>query len=1672
MKKYILLFIALFLAPCSVTWAQNYFVSSLATPGAATFTSDKIVDGVISLPFTASTQTFEIETNQNATVSCDASWCQASYSNGVLTLSVEENPGDNARTAILSVRSKDFHPLPITVKQEARLVFAVISDTHVGNSFGGRYIEKVSQTLKRLTGKSKLDALAVVGDLTDAGDASQYVIFDSLFSHPDHFINPVDKFLFMMGNHDNYHDSNNSNYRTGLKNFNIKNGRPTNYPLHQYALIKGYPFISISALAGANNDDNTTDRYNASYPKTTVTTLEKYLEQAVKDAPGKPIFIFTHVAPRNTCYSTWEDEGAVWAMRTLNPTLNHYPQAVVFCGHSHYPLGDPRSIHQGANPNSEKKNYYTVINTASITYSEINPNVVEGESNGIHPEGFKNVTEGMIIVEQPNGDIEIRRYDTYRDVEIDPEHRWVIKAPFDGSAFQYADIRDKNDNPNNVPLRDGMPAPVFDSDAYFDIEDITPTDVTVRFDQATDNECVFRYKIALFKNGKEVKSVYKFSQFYLTTDMPNSISYTFEGLTPGTDYVIEVTAYDSWDNQSDPMVLGFTTPTDEAPVPDPVGWWKFDNPNNLLASTAGVATLEGAYHDYAYVQTFNLEDLDIEAVEGPSAENGAVAVPAHNSLLMTTNLNTNSLNTYSFLMDIKVEKFNGIYTALYQNDLTNTKDGSLFINKNGQVGKSAGGLGYNGLITNTGWHRVIFVVKNNKAKIYIDGKLVGESTSPDETNWQMGIGALFFADNDDTDGTEENVVKTAEMRFWDRAITAGQAAELGTVPGIGDPVEVVIPEALGVWTFDNPNDLFAGTGTATLIEVEHSTNGSGGVRILPDGYAVKVVEGPAEGNGAVSVPVGTSMLMESNLNVTEMNTYSVMWDVKAADISSYIPLLQNDLNNMKDGSLFLYKNQVGLNAAGLKYHGTILNNKWYRILFVVEDGYGKIFVDGEYVSQSSEACDLHWKLTDGALFFADNDGEEKEIQTAEIRFWNVALDFAQAAKLGAPGAGDTPPEPTFPEAKGIWTFDKAADLLAGTGVATLKAATHAKDNVNVVDNPEAANLEAVEGPQEGNGAVHVPFGSSLMMTTNLEQTTLSSFTFMMDIKLDAIGSFMPLFQNDLNNSRDACLFVGKDGTLGIRRANLGYSSTKLVAGQWHRVVAVAKDAKMTVYLDGVKVVGESPDADIERWQLGTGVLFFADEDGEETDIQTAEIRFWDAALTASQVAELGTAGSDFVPEPIDPEAIPEEYGSWTFDNLADPLVMTGGNGSAMLQPIIRDNENGTTTIVLFKNSNISSYTEPILQNGTLRVPVGSALMLVPKVKNLSTYTFLMDIFLEDVSGFNALFQNDLTFKTDASLFVNDGQVGRSNAGLGYNGTINPMQWHRLVFVAKDNHATVYIDGQKVVQSIEDSETHWFMKEGLIFFADNDGEEKPTCITELKFWDKALTEKQIFKLGTINGGEAQPVAVPETTGAWTFDDPDDRYAGTGTASIVGWKKVGSTTLTGPLSELAPVAGPTEGNGAITVPVGDGLQMTTNLEEETLDSYSILMDIKLDDVNGFAALFQNDKKNEKDASLFVKNGQIGLNASSLGYNGTINPGQWHRVVFVCNRLFAYVYVDGVKVGRSTTVNENHWKMGKEALFFVDENEDHSEEKEVNLSDLRFWNRVLTEGEIEQLGGIPTE
>lgn len=439
-------------------------------------------------------------------------------------------------------------------------------------------------------------------------------------------------------------------------------------------------------------------------------------------------------------------------------------------------------------------------------------------------------------------------------------------------------------------------------------------------------------------------------------------------------------------------------------------------------------------------------------------------------------------------------------------------------------------------------------------------------------------------------------------------VTIGEAGYATMyLPNAVKYVGAVVPEAKGVWTFDDPANLLAGTGVATLQATTHKKND---VTVTDLATAdITVVEGPAAGNGAVKVPVGSSLMMLANTGATEIGTYTVMWDVCADDCSTYIPLLQNSLTDGKDGSFYINKYAVG-HGGDVGYNGSIKNGEWNRIVFVVEPYGASVYLNGVFLASKygltadNQAYNMHWLLKEGgALFFADEDGEENVVKASEIRFWDQALNAAEIAELGS--CVGTTEAVTIPEAKGVWTFDDANDLTAGTGVSTLTATN------GVIVN--------------GDGSVTVPVGDELEMTTNLNQLELNTYTLMMDVKFPDVNGYTSLFQNKLANDGDASLFI-KNGQIGVNYQGVGYNGS-IAADTWYRIMFVVDDLFASIYVNGEKI-SQSTKQGAEHWKLSTGALFFRDDDVDEKVVTTTEIRFWDEALSAAQIALLSTVGTE------------------------------------------------------------------------------------------------------------------------------------------------------------------------------------------------------------------------------------------------------------------------------------------------------------------------------------------------------------------------------------------------------------------------------------------------------------
>ena len=771
----------LFALACSMMplTAQNYVLTSVAEQGS---TYIKATDNAY-FGTAAGAQELAVNTNVAFTASSDAAWCSVEAGEKTITITVEENTETVDRTAAITLKGKDGLTKTITVCQngsdaEKYPTFAVISDVHFGNSRGEGPMVKVPRTLKNLTAKDKLDAIIVVGDLTEGGYPDQYDQFVSVFSNEANFINPVDTMFFMLGNHDNY-GGRASNYPGKLSPFN--NGK--SYPLDQYTIIKGYPFITISVRGSDNNDDTDPTSGPESFPQDVCDRLAAWLEQAATECPGKPIFVFAHVPPKYTCYSTWPGEGdgtkwPTWSMQTINPILNKYPQVVVFGGHSHYPLTDPRSIHQGVDPNSDKNNYYTGVGTGSVTYSEIHSPAVDW-SDRIHPNYFDHITEGLIVDVLPDGNVELRRYDTRLDEEIQPDNRWLLKAPFDGSMFEYADVRDRFDNVDNKPMRTGLPAPVFAEDAKIELTSAGPT-VNLTFPIATDNEAVFRYKVQIFnEKGFAVKNQWIFSEFYRNSDAPKTFSASFSGLEIGKEHTAVIEAYDSYENVSEKLTHTYIQgAAGEADIPARIALWTFDTPNDTLIADEGELEIRpGKMSGSSFSTKKTLSDVEMTYTDGPSEDNGALHIPKGAAFRIMNK----KLTSYTLMLDVKIPDHK--FRALLQTNRMHNDDADIFINTSGSIGLGVSELGYGGQIELNEWHRIVISTKEGRPSVYLDGGKVREATAA-LGRWEIPASSCFlFAD----DNGEVADIDVAEIGLWNVALDEAQVGALG---GYGRPAKL------------------------------------------------------------------------------------------------------------------------------------------------------------------------------------------------------------------------------------------------------------------------------------------------------------------------------------------------------------------------------------------------------------------------------------------------------------------------------------------------------------------------------------------------------------------------------------------------------------------------------------------------------------------------------------------------------------------------------------------------------------------------------------------------------------------------------------------------------------------------------------------------------------------
>jgi hypothetical protein len=206
-----------------------------------------------------------------------------------------------------------------------------------------------------------------------------------------------------------------------------------------------------------------------------------------------------------------------------------------------------------------------------------------------------------------------------------------------------------------------------------------------------------------------------------------------------------------------------------------------------------------------------------------------------------------------------------------------------------------------------------------------------------------------------------------------------------------------LPVIVGNWQFPASNILAANIGA----DLEKSG----------DGFTQKA--GP-NGRNAVTVAKGSYFLAKHGLLAlggTKVNEYTIMWDVHMDWVASWYSLFNSSVTNSNDGDLWIAKGsrQIGVAAIG-GYVSNVFpsDDAWYRIVLSVKLGESiKIYIDGVALDKAwsklaQNDTKYGWDPA-GVLLFADNAGDDGNIDVTEVTIWDQAMTDAEVATIGKVG---------------------------------------------------------------------------------------------------------------------------------------------------------------------------------------------------------------------------------------------------------------------------------------------------------------------------------------------------------------------------------------------------------------------------------------------------------------------------------------------------------------------------------------------------------------------------------------------------------------------------------------------------------------------------------------------
>ena len=361
--------------------------------------------------------------------------------------------------------------------------------------------------------KYNIDIIIIAGDTTNRGKSIDYLLFKKIL-YSVYKYNQTPIIISLMGNHD-YFDMADEDDKNRQKFFIYMKS----YPYSHY-IINNYNFIFWS------NDNFNYEEHGVQYYSWIKETLEKARKN--KNKEGDPIFVVTHMPPKNTVYGS-ED---MWGHEGIFNLLKDYPEVICISGHSHYSLRNKKSIWQGS---------FTAINTQSLSYIDLDQ--IYENTMAVREDSAKNDSMGLIAyLNKENIQFDRIEFSTEEIIE----EKWKINFPINISNFIYT-----------FEKRNKKIKPIFNDKNAIKVETIKEKNINKKyivFHAAFHEDYVYIYKI-IFKNKNFNREYLYYSDYYKNKKFRKEIvKFELPKNLENGKYNVEIYAIDSFNNISKPKL--------------------------------------------------------------------------------------------------------------------------------------------------------------------------------------------------------------------------------------------------------------------------------------------------------------------------------------------------------------------------------------------------------------------------------------------------------------------------------------------------------------------------------------------------------------------------------------------------------------------------------------------------------------------------------------------------------------------------------------------------------------------------------------------------------------------------------------------------------------------------------------------------------------------------------------------------------------------------------------------------------------------------------------------------------------------------------------------------------------------------------------------------------------